>query len=374
MKNIPVVSASLAGAGLLAAGLLAPMGPASAAEPIKLGVGGFSEQWFGYANNNQASTTVDYDGTDIKGDTEIYFLGETKFDNGITVGVVVELEGEGQSDAMNYIDASYIHVGGAFGRVELGANSAAATAMQYTAPDVGIGLNDGDVGAWINDPTGADTASPYFSTFLYLTEGEYEKLTYYTPRFEGLQAGVSYIPASSQFSGTQPDRKAGYSDGLSVGLNYTRTIDTVDIALAGGYATWKSGVAGIPDPNGYSLGANIGFAGFTLGASWSAVDDVRASGTSTTTSLDGWGYDVGIAYAFDDMAVSLSYFKGETESAIAVTDNDKHASWMASVSKTLGPGVKIAGSILHADYDGEVAGNSDDADGWAAVGGIVLDF
>ncbi|MFO1189357.1 MAG: hypothetical protein U1E97_07145 [Alphaproteobacteria bacterium] len=66
-------------------------------------------QRFGYATtdtsiNPAAPVGVDFaiDGFDVKQDAEIHFLGSTKLDNGITVGIVVELEAAGSGGSSSY--------------------------------------------------------------------------------------------------------------------------------------------------------------------------------------------------------------------------------------------------------------------------------
>ena len=99
-------------------------GQASASEPIKLSVGGFMEQWVGFADQD-----LDAAGGRVnafQSDTEVYFTGSTTLDNGIEIGARIELEGESSTDQ---VDEQFLFVNGGFGRIEMGKNDSAADAM-----------------------------------------------------------------------------------------------------------------------------------------------------------------------------------------------------------------------------------------------------
>ena len=93
----------LGSTAIVAAGMIASAPSAIAAEKIKIGVGGYMEQWFGYASGDDNSTE-DFSGFDVKSDAEIIFKGKTTLDNGISVGVNVQLEGN--ANAGDQIDES----------------------------------------------------------------------------------------------------------------------------------------------------------------------------------------------------------------------------------------------------------------------------
>ena len=78
----------LLGSTAIVAAAAAFAAPASAAENIKLGLGGYYQSAFVLIDEDVADTRTD----SIKQEGEIYFLGETTLDNGVTVGVNVQLE------------------------------------------------------------------------------------------------------------------------------------------------------------------------------------------------------------------------------------------------------------------------------------------
>ena len=89
MKKLLLGSTALVVGGLMAA-------PAMAADPIKMGVGGYYT-FYGAAGNIDATYAMNGSVTNYKGlgfiqEGEIHFIGQTKLDNGTSVGLTVELE------------------------------------------------------------------------------------------------------------------------------------------------------------------------------------------------------------------------------------------------------------------------------------------
>ena len=114
MKKVLYGTTALVAVGALAA-------PAQAADPIQIGVSGY---WYGYVglevdgqDDNIGEPGANKRSHALWHESEVKFSGETTLDNGITVGVDIQLEGETTGDQ---IDENYIYIEGNFGRVELG--------------------------------------------------------------------------------------------------------------------------------------------------------------------------------------------------------------------------------------------------------------
>ncbi|MEP6146643.1 MAG: porin, partial [Nisaea sp.] len=120
MKKILLGTTAIVAAGMIAAP------SADAAEKLKISVGGYMEQWFGYTTAEDQSSS-DYQGFANVSDTEIHFKGMTTLDNGISVGVNVQLEGN--SNPGDQIDESYLIVKGNFGEINLGSENSALYKM-----------------------------------------------------------------------------------------------------------------------------------------------------------------------------------------------------------------------------------------------------
>lgn len=357
---------------ILGALLLVPMATTGqAAEKIQVGLGGTYQQHFGYANNN-ADSAGDFAGLDVKSDSEIVFSGETTLDNGMGVGLEVVLKAE--SAGADQIDGTHLWNESTYGRFELGQLDNTAAAMHVAAPDVGFGLNDTDIGDWVINPSGGDANSGFGSTYLYLGEDKATKLSWTSPRVGGLQLGLSYIPEFERDDNTQPNGDTAYRDGYSVGLNYTRQFnENSEFSLSAGYlsANRPRAVTGAASAEGYSLGFNLTLNALTVGGSYASTDGSPAGGTDTASSLDGSGFDLGISYAFDALAVSLSYYRGEVADAIATPGDSTNESIMASVSYELGPGVTSMASLFHSRYRADSGTKND---GMALLASMVLEF
>lgn len=346
--------------------------PAFAEDRLHVEVGGEYVQYFGYANNDDIKTG-DFSGFDAKFDTDnaITFQGDVTLDNGLQVGMYVGLlafTGEDQDQ----IDGSYLWMENRFGRVELGQNDGAPVLMHYAAPDVGFGVNDSDISDWIVNPSGGDSDSAFQSTYLYLGDDKATKVSYFTPRYEGVQFGISYVPQFNRDDNTAPSGSL-YQNAVEAAVNFERTFGDVEVKLAAGYlhADKPDGsTSGIKDAEGYSLGGNLGYGGFTFGASFADTQGNGSGGTDSAVSLDGHGYDVGIAYAFDAYQVSLSYYNGRFADSSAAGDS-KHQTVMLSGTYELGPGVSLLASIFKTKYDADTGTSND---GWAALTGVSLEF
>src|SRR5690554_3259527 len=140
MKKLLLSGTALAAAGV-AAGVATP-----AQAQIELGLGGYMQQFIGYANSDtdmgDALGGLDnngWNGFDVKSNSEIFFVGTATLDNGLKFGVNVQLEAN--SNAADQIDESFLFVEGSFGRFNLGSENSAGYLMTYAAPNVGLGVN-----------------------------------------------------------------------------------------------------------------------------------------------------------------------------------------------------------------------------------------
>ena len=195
---------------------------------MSMGVGGYMEQWFGYANrgDKDAKGMSEEGGWAAQSDAEIHFKGSLESDAGLKFSVHVELEGDRGS---NYIDETFARVSGGFGQLEFGARDHGMVRMHESIGDVGIGLNAGDTQKWI---PGAylDTAGHAFKP----GTGNSRKLNYFTPRLSGVQLGVSYSPKATQAPADAPAGNDSASWG--VGLNFKQEVGDMAVTLSAGHS------------------------------------------------------------------------------------------------------------------------------------------
>jgi hypothetical protein len=273
-----MATSALALAGAMAAG------PASAADMLAVGVGGYMEQWLGFANRDDAGVEG---GFDVQSDSEIYFTGSMESDTGLKFGVRVQLEANGASG----IDESNAWISGAFGRIDIGARDPIHTRMHYAAAGgAGVGLNAGDTQNWI--------PGAYLETAGWTIEGDDLTVTYITPRTNGVQVGLSYAPdtMNENAPGGAPENN-DYA-AWAAAINYNETIGDMSIKVSLGHINVSNPgslsynmynndlsndnvdavgdddmVQGFDDKTFTNAGISIGMGAFTFAASYATRDD-----------------------------------------------------------------------------------------------------
>ena len=200
MKKLLLGSTALVVGGLMAA-------PAMAADPIKIGVGGYY-QFYAIAGGIQSTYATNgswaqYKGLNFQQEGEIHFIGQTKLDNGTSVGVHVELEGwnpsAGTTGAVATIDEAFLFAFGDWGRVEFGGRDPASYRMYYGTPSALLGfgaIQHNTNFAWANQSV-INTSKAWFHATTTTNAGQQQDaqgINYFTPRFQGLQIGVGYRP------------------------------------------------------------------------------------------------------------------------------------------------------------------------------------
>lgn len=352
MKKVLFASTALVAFGLA--------GAAQAADPIALKLGGYTKYVFGYADNDVGNVAD----TDVKGTNEVFFLGSTTLDNGIKIGVDMQLEAGGtNSSRTDPIDESYITVDGGFGRVILGAENNGAYLLHVSAPNAAGDWEETEfgilTGQWIVNPG----ATGLQSTTAINTDGDADKITYVAPSFAGFTVGASYIPSIDNINGHvqgMPADTGVISHVWGVGAAYNNSFGAVGLKLSAGYVRAEEE----RDHREWSLGAQVGFAGFTVGGAFRDIN------TESAVLTDGQTWTAGVQYATGPFAVSVGYFNTESD-----TTGDEMDAYQLSGKYNMGPGVDWIASVGHQEWDNAGVGAAGtDNDGWAAYTGLALAF
>ena len=228
----------------VSAGAMLAASPVLAADMVSVGIGGFMEQWFGVSSIDDTGNTAHEGGASQYSDSEIIFKGSLEADNGLTFAVKVELEansseGKAATPRGDQIDESQLTIGGEFGQLVLGSEDHPASLMHYGNQDVGVGISCGDVG-FITGATECALGGKGFGTAGHLIGGDDQKIAYYTPRMEGVQLGLAYIPDTRSEDGIDEDGGYGKpkhndNDAWSVGLNYKGDFGGATLGLSFGH-------------------------------------------------------------------------------------------------------------------------------------------
>ena len=236
--------------------------PVTATENIKLGLGGYWKAFIVAGSEGDRSSAASNQRSHGFGhESEIYFKGKTVLDNGIKIGVKVELEAETSTDQ---IDESFIYMSGGFGRMEFGSRDSAPNLM-FVGAQGPIEGQDGVLDASIVNATLGDAGAPDPAVGI---SGDSDKITYFTPRINGLQVGFSYSPdggSEDDAAALSRDNDPGeQSEILEVGINYVGGFGGGEVAISGGYAAAYLEVpaAGVEDQKQYGFGTEVSFGNF----------------------------------------------------------------------------------------------------------------
>ncbi len=389
---------------LMAVGLMA--GTAVAAEKISLGLGGYWAAQASFGNNESDAAGADSGLRDhgFGQESEIYFSGKTTMDNGIKVGVMVQLEGETSGDQ---IDNTYIWSSGSFGRIEYGETWGPSLLMSY-----------GTVGE--KNRTGDFTSHVPFVTLNGLNFNSYgggagvnglpsEKLGYYTPRMGGFQVGVSYAPEPKNASATGTrDSDQGTQVGaemVDLGINYTGDFSSMKVGIFGSYYTSQTeggaptaavaavaqststtqtaggdaivtlataivpaaaGAAAAADVDGHSVGAQVSSNGVRVGGRYTRHTDIGGAG------LDRVNWRVGADYSSGAWGVGATYHVAEQDVTASTEDSSTYLSVGASYN--LSPGVQMYGGVLFVTYDDDAGAAASEGENSFGILGTKLSF
>ncbi|MFX0542693.1 porin [Roseovarius sp. S4756] len=346
----------------------------AAAQEWDVSFGGFMSQHVAYADLSGSALTPggDYDGVDIHSNTEIIFTPSITLDNGLTFGVNVQLEGE--QNNFGEIDESYMTISSdTMGQIIIGSENSAGYKSMVGAPGVtSMYINSPSVSTFIPFslayPGGFRQAG--LSSFTEVAgNNDVQRLTYFTPSFNGLTLGVSYAPegVGNVANSYGTDRNLILSDIFDIGVNYSQTFGTTSVTLSARYGTGDAAGAA-SDPETWGVGMQIGFADFTFGGSYTVNDNGLALGN---TDSEGWS--LGMTYDIaGPWAVEALTYQGETD--IGASNADYEA-YRIGASRDLGPGVDWDIYVVQLSADNGALGAANrDVDGTIIGTGINLSF
>ncbi len=343
MKRILLGSTALVTAGLLA-------GAASAADPIKASVAGYYRTGFGFYDSDQANRTD----TGLMSDVEIWFRGSTKLDNGIEVGVMVELEAETSADQ---VDEHHVYFRGSFGEIRIGKEDDVRKLFANTAPWAAQNFA-------VNSPF--FTAAPSTQTTTANMENDSTKIIYFTPSFSGFRLGASYTPNDNRATSSgdainNADNDAGQrSESVSVAAAYAGSFGDVKVSADIGYTT-ANPETGTLDPNIIRGGLVVSVAGFDIGGSYERTEDYTVAGKEVKT------FDLGIAYSTGPWKVGLAWLHSDfdigagnsssTCSAASTKACDFDA-YVLGASYNMGAGVWVDAAVEITKAEGTLGSNT----------------
>lgn len=286
-------------------------------KPVSLEISGHFKLYGNYAHQDVPGVRK----TDILRDVDVTFSGETALSNGLTVGALVNADGDGGDGFA--VEDSFVYAAGKWGRLSLGMEDGAAFMLQVAAPSANDDVDGLETFVSPFSFATSALAGTHFETDVSAHGLDYDndltagidKLTYLTPVIGGFQAGVSYTPdvanfdpASRSLNGNNPDHALDeYGDAWEVGARYERKISDAVSYIAG--------------------------AGYT------SVNTEQTNASSTIDTFKEWN----TALDFDIGAYGIGAVYTENNGG-AVRDNDSKT-WVVGTDYTIGP-VKYGASWL----------------------------
>lgn len=293
---------------------------------VNLELGGYYLGMMAFTDNSFASGSMAFTPTPedrsykFGSDSEVHFKGNATLDNGLEIGFKAELELEndanGAGASADTIDEVYIWFKGGWGMIEFGQQDGVGDHFRVQSPRAltQLGANDPD-----NDALNLANISTVNEE-----STDYTKITYMTPVFSGLKLGVSFTPEAQRNPAGFTSAMENVGDEIvEVGLYYARKIEDVDFAMSATYVTADD--SGLTyDLQEWNVGAQVGVAGFTFGASYKDSEGFAVRGMANRAlAASAMGncytaYDVGLAYETGPWKVSIQYAAHEGDDAADV--------------------------------------------------------
>ena len=302
MKQSCLASTALASVGLMT-------GYASA-NGVRLEIGGHFESAAGgtfQISHNAAADTADVRDYVFKQDVEVDFLGAVTLDNGLTVGAVVEFEGQTSEDQVSSV---YAYFSGRYGELRFGDTEEAYAQLCDLVPSAST-LFGADSPEFNFSNAGIAGYAATNGT-CYGIDDSSTKLVLFSPVIGGFQFAASFTPDNSEDTrntlngaGTRFDNDADQnSENLSVAASYTQDFNGAGLIIGGG-ATFsfdkEFNLGNTEDARGYNAYAQVTLSGLTIGAASELRENLGTDGS------DQWVYGAGMTYEFDDLTIGLGW-------------------------------------------------------------------
>ncbi len=382
MKKILLGTTAIAAAALYAQ---------SAQAQITVSLGGYTEFFGAYYDDDVPGRTS----REFQLETEIVVRADGKADNGLLYGAKVELQNSSANGGVSTDEAS-VYLSGTWGRIELGDFDGAADTLAIYAPLVGIEQIDGDAYDFLDTGLSAGTvrfgATPFFGLVKAPDSGDATKVVYLTPRFAGIQAGISYATQNQSEAQNVVALKTdtpSYKDFWEFGANYTGTFAGFSVALGATGSmgsgedrqfppfTTAAGATQLEDFFAWQAGAQLGYAGFKFGGGYIEGDDYGAR--RNTVAGDATAWHLGASYTAGPFAVGVTYADAEGAKAGFTTYASDYKTYGGGVAYTVAPGLVLQGDLMYVDETvvGVGATNSGiraDNEGYVAVISTRLNF
>ena len=269
-------------------------------------------------------------------DSELYIDADISPSQDAKIGARVVLNADADIEEVN-AEETYMFTEGAFGSMQLGRTEGAEDKMALGADIIAAGTGGIDGDAANLGEVAIDNSE------------DAAKISYYTPRFLGVQAGLSFTPDTGDNEDGQNDVEEDeeledLQDHIGVGLNFVGELGDVEVGLA---AVGSFGDSEDPERNdldAYSIGGTLALGDIELGASAGrnfAAEDFDFATVGATVGIGdanaGIGYnyldeqELGITHVIV-LSGDLEFLEGvEVQADVSYADPEDQPTNLASV-------------------------------------------
>ena len=305
--------------------------------------------------------------------------GET--DNGITYTATAKMEFNGAGKGTKVddttvkgkdtigVDEAYLSFGGEWGSVVMGDDDGADDIMMvggYSLLTAGFGY-DGGASSSVKYDFGSGAQA--FASLVGDT-GDATKVSYFTPRWNGLQLGASWTPDSGhsfdEGLANSPDNDGSLENAVGLGINYKQKHGEVGIKFGatmgtGSYENTGDVASPKEDVSAFSIGGNISYTGVSIGAGYGNNGESGCAMANTLCDAGEW-WDVSAQYKFGSTTIASGYFNSTGNPGGGVSDSEIGV-WTLGVSHNVAaaPGLRVYGEVTNYSIDREGTDKDNDA-------------
>lgn len=350
---------------VLTTAAIALMATPAVASDIKVTVGGYyTSMYYNVDSDNVDATTkkdIAHVDSSLQEDAEIIFKGKGVAGNGIEYGFQVQLEAASDTENTgDQIDEHYIYVKGGFGKVIVGAENSAAYLMQVSAPNfLAYKTWDNNFDTWSEV---AKYEKPLHDNY----SGDANKVSYMSPKLNGLQIGLSYTPSNTYSGGAGvsltntllEESTSNYEDVYSYAVSYGTKLGGVDVKAS---YTYEEGDKGTVTDDESSIGLQLKSGNFAIGGNYFESDEAGDKGNDWEI------YHYGISYKMGATTLGVA-FQDQEDAASTGTKNDTDITIIGGNTKLMD------GVALTYSYEMVESGNTDNGDSEFLGLGLALKF
>ena len=274
------------------AGVISVSNPAHSQE---ISVGAYVKTLIGFWSDDRE----DQNTLEMRNDAEVHVKASNTSDAGLEYGIAIELGPVSSTTDTEFQEAD-LFIRGEFGTVRVGDNDGAGDSLSVFAPTgFGTGGIDGNFGDWAD----VETAIKPVDT------GDNTKITYFSPKVNNIQAGVSFTPQPNKGKAVVTDEAtSGYENGIEFGVNFVGDVgDGINLQV-GVTGSFQSAVAeGADDNFSFLIGTKVTVQDFTVGGGFISFGD-RGSNDI--------GFNAGVQYTQGAFVFGVNMSYVETESIV----------------------------------------------------------